>query len=351
MIRRRKFLAAGVCGAAWLGWGCSRPDPPETHERFEIDPVSGNIVGKISVSLPPRRWKVLPPGAAGFVLGDTQGLLLLGWDSAGVVEVKGPTEAIWDRPDQLVAGQRLSAEEYELSLRNPAQARPLWTRKLGLSQLLGSTEQAILLAHPQGISALHRSDGKDLWNRPDLVDVKCHFLGTDTLLVGHGNQGEVFWLDLKTGETRRTVATDKENRVIVVASDGQFSLVFTRRIALFGFGPKADKPLWKRPISSEEHESELLAFSGSTALIRLDNSCVALDLPGGQELWRCSLFSRCCVAQQTVLMLRPADLSTVQLEARDLKSGRVLWNKNSRWATTAALGRDKSLFVLGDNLS
>ena len=301
------------------------------------------------MSLPEGRWKVVSAGPAGFLLGDARGLVAVPVDAGDGLPIAGPTEGLWVGPNLLVTGQKVSSEDYELSARDPASDKPLWTTQLGYASLLASTEKAVLVAHPKGVSAFDLSTGQPVWTNPSVLPVRSHFLSQDSLLIG-GNAGEVFWLDPSTGKTVRKVITDKENRVIVMASDGKFTLAFTRRVALFGFGPGGDRPAWRHPISSEEHESELLAWGGSVALVRLENSSVAFDLSTGKELWRCSLVARAAATSDTVVTLKPAAKSLVNLEARDLRNGKVLWKKTSQFAATAALTTEKSFYLLGDNL-
>ena len=102
-------------------------------------------------------------------------------------------------------------------------------------------------------------------------------------------------------------------------------------------------PMMPRPI-------ELLAWGGSVALVRLENSSVAFDLSTGKELWRCSLVARAAATSDTVVTLKPAAKSLVNLEARDLRNGKVLWKKTSQFAATAVLARETSFYLLGDNL-
>lgn len=350
MIARRRFLQ--ICtGAAWCWSGCSRPPVPlQPHTLLEVDGQTAQTLSQKTVPIPEGRWKSLSTGSAGFLLGDAHGLVTVPSDGSDVHIVAGPTDGLWGRTDTLITGQKVSADDYELTGRDPAANKPRWSTRLGYASILAATDKVVLVAHPKGVSAYDLDTGQPLWTNPSVLPVRSHFLGRDSLLVG-GLSGEVSWLDLDTGQSRRKVYTDKDrnNRVIALASDGKFTLAFTRRVALFGFGPSGNKPVWRHPISPEEHESELLAWADSVVLVRLENSSVAFDLRTGKELWRCSLVARAAATSDTVVTLKPAARSLVNLEARDLRNGKVLWKKTSQFAATAALAREKSFYLLGDN--
>ena len=354
MIDRRQFLKLATLAGAGLAWGCEKASPPlQKLVLMQVDPRSGRTLSpQQEVAIPQERWKMLDPGPPGFLLANAQGLATVSWQNGSVHSIEGPTEGLWLRADLLVGGEKVSDVDYELSARNPVSQQTLWSQTLGYSQLLGVTDSAVMVADPKGVRCLNLADGKQQWINPDLLDVKCHFLTQKSLLLGIGNQGKVAWIDPATGQVQREVTTEAHNRVIVLASDGPSSLAFTRRVALFGYGPSAAKPIWRYPVSTEEHESSLLAHSDSVALVELANSTVAFDINTGKKLWSAALCTRAGAGQGVAVLVFPRlganDKAEVSLEAHDLRSGQLLWKKSSSYPATAATVFDQSMVLLGN---
>lgn len=340
-MRRREFLAAGGLALAGSMLGCSRPEPTQEYQLESWDLGSGATQNSQTVRLPKVRWEALPASPFGFLLVSARGLLTLSFDGQ-VHEIPGLCQAFWIGPDLLVAAAKPSGEIYQVGAVQPSSGNWLWKHELGYGKLLGTTDQAFYVSHPQGVSCYDLKDGKELWRNTELVDLKSSFLLPSSLVVGLGNAGQVSWLDLHTGKELRHLTTTKTpNRIILVAGDDEYTLTFTRRIALAGFRAEQIPPIWVQPINSESHQSELLAYSDRIALIELNDSSVAIDIVTGSTLWADALCPRISLCQGAALIRRGRGGSAkmqLELAARQLRSGKTLWQRriDDLEATTAS---------------
>lgn len=321
---------------------------------------------KTGKSLSDRKLSIPDLNQPGRVGGSHEGLLLGAKNTLVAIPLQGElttlsdhSEGLWVNSQRLVTGQKTSAEDYRLSGVELPGGRRLWQLTLGYSTLLGVRQEVVYLATPQGITAVSCDSGQKIWTNPDLIGVNSHFFGPQTLLVSADNSGVVHWLDLASGKSLRQVKTNDENmRVLVLASDGSTTLVLTRRIAVSGYGPKSDKPLWTHPISPEEHDSQLIAYQDGIALLRLDNETQAIELKTGKVLWKGPLSLQAVPISQGVALFTQArselgdtgeDPKAV-LEARDLFSGKKLWARICQGKPTASTGSGDGFLIVSPSI-
>lgn len=321
--------------------GCSRPEPTREYRLESWDVRTGATQNSQTLRLPKLRWEALPASPFGLLLLSARGLLTVGFD-AKIQEIPGLCQAFWIDQDLLMAASKPSGEIYQVGAVQPSNGKWLWKQELGYGKLLGTSENALYVSHPQGVSCYDQKNGKELWRNPDLVDLKSSFFLPSSLVVGLGNAGKVSWLNLQTGKELRHLTTTKTfNRVILVAGDDEYLITFTRRIALAGFRAEQIPPVWVQPINSESHQSELLAYSDRIALLELNDSSVAVDVVTGSTLWADALCPRISLCQGVALIRRGRGGSTrmqLELAARQLRTGKTLWQRriDDLAATTAS---------------
>jgi len=297
------------------------------------------------------------PGRVG---GSREGLLLGAKNALVAIPVRGEllplsdhSEGLWVNSGRLVTGQKVSAEEYRLSGVELPGGGSLWQVILGYSTLLGVEQGVVYVATPSGVMAINCESGQTLWTNPAVIGVNAHFLSRQALLVSAANSGVVHWLDLANGKSLRQVKTNDENmRILVLASDGETTLVVTRRVAVSGYGPKSDQPLWSLPLSSEEHDSELVAYQDGIVLVPLENETQAIELKTGKRLWKGPLSLGVVAVSQGValLTLARAELGESSLEARELASGKKLWSRVCQGKSTGVSGVDQGFLIVSPSI-
>lgn len=328
-MNRRTFLSqSALCLIGW-STGCSRTSAPKSKLEF-WSARDGSTQHSLDLFLPPGRWKNLAPPPFGFLLNDGHRVLAL--DFSGQSQVyENASGALWIRPDRLLLSHNPSSEVCRLSLRPFPGDRLVWQRDFEAGNVLGANQQSLFLQHQGGVSCLSLETAQENWSNGDLIDIKSSYLEPNCLVLGLGNEGEVCWVDLSTGQPQRSLLTTRgePNRVILVVGDGQTTMVLTRRSWLSAYHHQSSRPVWRQALGPEAHRTELLGFQNQVAVIELNHASQAFDLRNGKKLWSDVLCRDLSICAETVLMRRPPSLGQpqgqLQLLALELRSGRPLW--------------------------
>jgi len=350
-MNRRTFLLSS--SALLMGVGCSKPAESLKLNLVRLSPVDGRVDRQLALEIPSGRWKALTGNGSGFLYGNAYGLLAVEPETGNSYTLMGPTDGLWVRPEQLIATQKISGEVMQISSHPIQGGAPSWKFEAGYASWMGYADESLYVAHPQGVACYDLGSGQRRWNNPDLTDLKSGFVAPNWLLMGLGNAGRMAWVDRKSGKVLRSLTTDRLNRNIVVAGDAEYSVCLTRRIAFLGFAGEQEKIAWKIPVSSDIHESQVLAMDGPLVLVELDHNLCVLDFHRGKILWTCPHYVRATASKGVLLLQRaavnPTGVAKVSLEARRWSDGKEIWKKTSDWPATAALGVGPWLHVLGQN--
>lgn len=345
-MERREFLGLAAGSLLGLAAGCARPPALQEKQILQLDPLTGATVGSRKVGIPKGTRTALDSNGLGFLLANGQSVFALNHSGeSGLVE--GPDEARWVRPDLLVTAEKTSSDVYRVCGARFPDGRELWRQEMGYGVLIGFDTQAVYVGHPKGVSCFELDSGKERWTNTQLKELKSWYVLPSSLVLGLGNQGRVCWMDLKTGEITRTLTTTTTtNRVILVAGDDEYALTLTRRIAVAGFRADQIPPVWVQPIADGEHQALLLGYFNRIVLLELHESTVALDLVTGGTLWSDSLCTRISICKDVALLRKGRGAAggkmMLELEARQLRSGKSLWKREFEDLQTAtAVDGDK----------
>lgn len=330
-MERREFLALAAWSWAALASGCARPPALREKHLLTLDPQTGSIVETQKVALPRGNRSPLPSAGQGFLQADGHSVLAVNFSGQNRY-FPGPDDALWVRPDLLVTAEKPSSDLYRVAAVSFPEGRVAWQHDLGYGHLLGFDAQAVYVGHPKGISCFELDGGTLRWQNSELTDLQSWYVLPSSLVVGLGNAGRVSWLDLKNGKVVRTLTTTTTpNRVILLAGDDEYTLTLTRRIALAAFRPDQMAPAWVQPITGQDHQAQLLGYANRIALVELHESTVAIDVVTGGTLWSDSLNTHLSICQDVVLLRRGYGAGggkmSLELEARQLRSGKSLWKR------------------------
>ncbi|MBS2038544.1 PQQ-binding-like beta-propeller repeat protein [bacterium] len=329
-IHRRQFLIFTGLGLASYLCGCARPPQLRPRKIESWDARTGATLESREISLPTGDWEALDPSGHGFLLASGQSVLAL--DGAAQWHLyEGPSDALWVRPDLVVTGQNSSSTGYRISAQEFPGGRERWHQDRNSGFLLGFTADAVYVGHEQGVSCFDLESGKEVWKNPNLLELKSAYVEPKSLVLGQGNTGKVSWVDLKTGLIQRTLFTNSDNnRVVLLVGDGKTTLTFTRHQGLAGYRADSRTPVWAQSLDNSDR-SKLLGYSEGIALIDLYDSTAAVDITSGRTLWGDSLTPRVSICREVVLITRGLGLGAgefkLELQARDLRSGRPIWKR------------------------
>ncbi len=330
-ISRREFLVVtGLTLGAGMA-GCGRRSALRTEKLEHWNARTGATEATLDLQLLGGDWAPVNSSIQGFLLSNGAGILALNF--RGQTQIyEGAQEACWVEPGVLITAEKASSDLYRVEAQEFPSGRPRWSHDFGYGSLIGCNAQNVYVTHPQGVSCLDLQRGREVWCNPDLTDIKCAFLGPQSLLLGLGNLGEFCRVDLQTGrQLSRQFTTKEPNRVILLVSDEKTTLAFTRRFAVAGFRTDRRAPVWSLPLTEEAHRTALLGFADSVALIELDGSSVALDLTSGKKLWSDVFCPHLSICDQVALVRRASGLGSgramLELQGRDLHTGRTIWKR------------------------
>lgn len=350
-MKRREFIGLTAWSLAALATGCAPPPAVQAKEMLTLDPQTGATLSTAKVSVPKGNRSPLDSNGQGFLLANGQSLLAINFADQSC-SIAGPDNGRWVRPDLLVTAEKSSSDIYRVCGVHFPDGRIVWSQELGYGQILGFDTQSVYVGHPKGISCFALDDGKVRWENLEMTDLKSWHVEPSYLVLGLGNAGRVCWLDLKDGKLVRSLTTTTTpNRVILLAGDDEYTLTLTRRIALAAFRPDQMKPVWVQPITSSDHQALLLGYANRIALVELHESSVAVDVVTGGTLWSDSLCTHISICQDVALLRRgrgaPGGKMTLELEARQLRSGKSLWKRELEdiYAVTAVHGENFSLLT------
>ncbi|MBN9416886.1 MAG: PQQ-binding-like beta-propeller repeat protein [Candidatus Eremiobacteraeota bacterium] len=332
-MERREFLGLAGFGLVALATGCAGPPPFVSKDVLTVDPLTGATLKTEKLSIPKGTHSALDSNGQGFLLANGRSVFAANFAGSSRL-IEGPDDARWVRPDLLVTAEKTSSDIYRVCGRRFPDGQELWRQDLGYGVLLGFDQECIYVGHPKGISCFELESGKQRWanSSGDLAELKSWRVLPSSLVVGLGNAGKVCWLDLKTGKILRTVITTTTmNRVIMLAGDDEYTVTVTRRIAVAAFRPDQLKPAWVQEITGQDHQALLLGYANRIALIELHDSTVAMDVVTGGTLWSDSLCTRISICRDVALIRRGKGAAggkmTLEVEARQLRSGKSLWKR------------------------
>lgn len=350
-MKRREFIGLTALSLAALATGCAPPPALQEKQMLTLEPTTGATVDTQKVSVPKGNRSTLDSSGQGFLLASGQSVLALNFASQSCL-LAGPDNARWVRPDLLVTAEKTSSDVYRVCGVRFPDGHVLWSQELGYGQILGFDAQAIYVGHPQGISCFELDSGKLRWENREITELQSWCVLPNALVVGLGNAGRVCWLDLKNGKLARSLTTTTTpNRVILLAGDEEYTLTLTRRIALAAFRADTARPVWVQPVTNYDHQALLLGYASRIALVELHESSVAIDLVTGGTLWSDSLCTHISICHDVALLRRGRGAlggkMTLELEARQLRSGKSLWKREleDTQAVTAVHGENFALLT------
>ena len=349
-MQRREFFGLAGWTLAALAVGCARPPDLGKKLLITLDPQTGATRNTQEVSLPKGNRTPCASARHGFLLAKGQSVLAVSFSGQSCL-CNGPDNALWVRADLLVTAEKTSSDLFRVSGQRFPDGRILWQKDLGYGHLLGFDSQAVYVSHPKGISCFELESGTERWVNGELSELQSWLVTPSSLVVGLGNAGRVSWLNLTDGKVQRTLTTTTTpNRVILLAGDDEYTFTLTRRIAMATFRPNQSTPLWIQPITGQDHQAQLLGYADRIALVELHESTVAVDIATGGTLWSDSLATHLSICRDVVLLRRGRGTGggkmSLELEARQLRSGKSLWKRELEDLHTATASSVDQFFLL-----
>lgn len=358
MLSRRQFLITLPLVALALQ-GCPSPvGQSSALKDFQLarcQSSDGTLKSSLPLQCPEKLLRCLERSPHGLLFAGAN-LLVAVSNEGKVITLKGPEEGLYTSASGLLSGEKVSGEEYRLRAHDLASGKVRWEQTLGYSQLLGFSGSVLCLATPTDLRALDLETGQELWKRPDLVAADGSYFEGDVGLVSSGNTGMVHRLDLKSGKSLQELRTNKDGmRVTVLAAHADRLLALVRRQAILGFRTDDPNPLWKVPISSEEHQNARLLVSGDVILLSLDNSAQAFQISTGKRLWSSAPVLQPPVETQGVVLLPfarlvPGEEPRTVFEARTLLEGKKLWELEVEGSLVAASPCGNEFLIFGEKV-
>ena len=183
--------------------------------------------------------------------------------------------------------------------------RTVWSADLGArvrTTPLVTADKVIVGTISGHVVALNRADGRQLWKFATVgAGQDFSFKHNDTrsvvtqptvaggIVIAGGRDGNIYGIDLRTGEGRWKETHDGGSWILGLASDGsRFYSGSGSAFIMQGADPATGKELWRRPTGNAMFGG--LALAGGVLVSNGSNgNLFAYDAPSGEELWRVRL--------------------------------------------------------------
>jgi outer membrane protein assembly factor BamB len=188
---------------------------------------------------------------------------------------------------------------------DPPTGRTMWATDLGArvrTTPLVTADKVIVGTMSGHVVALSRADGRQLWKfatvgagqnfafkHNDTRSVVTQPIVAGGIVIAGGRDGNIYGIDLRTGEGRWRETHDGGSWILGLASDGsRFYSGSGSAFIMQGADPATGKELWRRPTGNAMFGG--LALAGGVLVSNGSNgNLFAYDAASGEELWRARL--------------------------------------------------------------